>query len=118
MKTVDFLEWNDLTKEEKNSLGTTEVRRLFDLLIEHGSEFLGIDPESPVGIEIIRCWDEVERLRTPWFIRETLRESQLVLDYLLEEAKEILYRQLYFRVGSEVRGYYEFTQDETEYKED
>ena len=88
MKKVNFLEWDDLTEEEKEKLLQEQLDRELVRIIQYGTnECEGQTLMSAIN----KCYEEKQRgSHLPFFIAEKLRNDPAVRSYLLNISLSIL----------------------------
>ena len=79
MKTVNFLEWDDLAKETKDKLLEEQFDKELEWMVQYG---VGECDDKSLEKAVNKCIAEMEKKQTPWFLAETLRDNPIVKSYL------------------------------------
>ena len=106
MKTVNFLEWDDLSKETKDKLLEEQSYKVLGRIEDGEGEY-----EGDLRKAIDRCIQRMNKAQTPWFLTETLRDDPVVKNYIAAEARDHLEGCLFYRFGKSVVDYREFSED-------
>ena len=106
MRTVQFLEWDDLAGETQDKLLEEQFYKELAWMERYLSD--KYDDET-LQSAIDKCIEEMDRMRTPWFLGETLRDDPVVKPYLEGAALETMQTCVFYRWGKDsIRAYSEF----------
>ena len=106
MKTVQFLEWTDLTKEEQEKLLEKQFYKELEWLEQYPFDRC---EDELLQSAIDKCVAKMERNQTPWFLSETLRDDPTVNSYLEMISLDAMKTCVFYRWGKDsIDAYPEF----------
>jgi hypothetical protein len=85
--------YNDLTDKQKERAIDQAMDSFLNYMID-GTLFL-MEAEA---LLLKQCWDDMERLQTPWFIKERVMEESglknIIVDYAKADAEKAFYPEV------------------------